>query len=428
MSPSYFLYNILISLAAPLMLAVSGARKRLSGRWSELLGFAPRLSGGAGGRVWVHAVSYGEVQVASGLIKTLKKRSPDLTVWLTTGTRAGRVAAQELIDPEIPILTYPLDAYGSPGRALRRLRPDMLILVETELWPNMLKAARKLRVKTMLANGRLSASSVAGYRRVGGFFREVLSCLDLLAMTRQEYRDTIISLGADPSRVVVVDTVKFDRLLERVDTSQVDKYRRELNLPPDQPVLAAGSTRGHEEAVILDVFQRLLKDFPDLHLVLAPRHVNRSSEIETMLRDRGLSFRKRSAGTVSTENVQVTLVDVMGELFYLYGLGHVTFVGGSLARLGGQNPLEPAAWAKPVLYGPSMENFLEARTLLEDAGAGRTVQNAEELYNEIKALLADPEMARSRGLAGFKALQARPGSTEQLVDLALNLLQTAGKA
>ena len=422
MTRAYFVYNAIVSLAGPWVAAAAMTKKKLGGDWRQRLGLMPRLSG-SGPRIWVHAVSYGEVQIAATLIDAFKDRAPDSTVWLTTGTGAGRQAAGEFLGPDFPVMYLPLDVYGAPDRALRRLDPDLLVVIETELWPNLLKAARIRGVRTMLANGRISDQSIGRYRRLRFLFKEVLGYIDLMAVNESVYRDRFIALGADPDRVVVTGSAKYDRLLDRADPDRLSRLRCELALNPDGPVWVAGSTRAGEEKIVLEVHRRLKTEYPGLHLILAPRHVERAGEIEALIREQGMMFRRRSDGSArGTTPVEVTLVDVLGELFYLYGLADLAFCGGSLVPLGGQNPLEPAAWGKPVLYGPSMDNFQEAGQMLETAGAGQTVADGEGLYLKARALLADPEQARRRGRTGLEALRSRPGASRRQAELAFGLL------
>lgn len=423
MSPGYLLYNTIISLTAPLILGAAARRGRLKGYWRQRLGFYPDLRNLPGPRIWLHAVSAGEVQVAIALATALKDKASELSICLTTTTTAGLQAAQSLSVPDVQVLIFPLDAYGGPGRALARIRPDLVILLETELWPNFLRTARLRGVRTMLANGRISPRSIGAYRRVRFLIREVLNCLDLMAMIRPEDRERIIALGADPARVQVVGNAKYDLLLKRFDAERVVGLRDALGLSPDQLVLVAGSTRSGEEALVLQAFQRLRADFPRLHLILAPRHVHRAAEVESLVRAGQWVVNRRSAGKNEFQPAaDVTLVDVMGELFFLYGLASVAFCGASLIPLGGQNPLEPAVWGKPVLYGPSMEDFLDARQMLESAGGGQTIRNVNELYIETKKLLEDPALAARRGQAARKVLDTHQGSAGRFADMALELL------
>ncbi|MEW6263431.1 MAG: 3-deoxy-D-manno-octulosonic acid transferase [Thermodesulfobacteriota bacterium] len=421
MSPAYLLYNAILHLALPVAAAGAALRGRLQGHWPQRLGLAPRLTRSNRGRVWIHAASVGEVRVAASLIQALTKRAPDLTIWLTATTSTGLSAARSSLP--CPVFAFPLDAFGSPGRALSRLQPDLVIVLETELWPNFLKAAKEGGAKVMLANGRISIRSVKGYRKVGFLIREVLEHLDLMAMIRPEDADRIISLGASPARVRVEGNAKYDLLWERADFERLEYFRRSLGLDRARPVLVAGSTRSGEEAQVLEAYLRLRDEFPNLHLIIAPRHVERSREIENLIRRRGCSWARRTrADQTPLPAPDVTLVDVMGELFFLYGLANAAFCGGSLVKRGGQNPLEPAVWGVPVLYGPSMEDFLDARELLEASGAGRAVTGPDDLYEAVRELLADSEKARSLGQAGRRALAGHQGAAGRLADLALNLL------
>ena len=424
MSPGYWLYNMILSLAAPLALGATAARGRLRGNWRERLGFITPWPPGRHDRIWIHAASVGEAQVASALADALLKAGPLVEVFLTTTTDTGRESARNLLPDGFPIRTFPIDAYGSPGRALARLNPDLVILLETELWPNFVRAARAHGSRLMLANGRISPRSLKNYRRFRFLFRDVLGYLDLMAMIRPSDRERIISLGADPSRVKVAGNAKYDLLLDRVDADRTARLRRKIGLEENRPVFVAGSTRPGEERLILDVFQRLQADFPLLHLVIAPRHVGRAGELEALIRGRGLTALRRSmpGNTPADAGAEVTLVDVMGELFYWYGLATMAFCGASLVPLGGQNPLEPAAWAVPVLYGPSMEDFLDATEILEPVGAGRAVAGPDELYLQAMRLLTDSAEARQRGQAGRAALENQRGASGYLAELALNLL------
>jgi 3-deoxy-D-manno-octulosonic-acid transferase len=415
------LYNFLAAVVGPAVLGLTVIKGRLRGNWRERLGFVPEVPGPSP-RIWIHAVSVGETGVAAALVKALLRQRPDITLWLTTFTETGREAARKSLPDVCPVLAFPLDAYGSPSRALNRLRPDLIIILETEIWPDFLRTARQQGRRIMLANGRISPRSFGGYRRFRFFFKEVLSYLDRLVMIREEDAARIVALGAEADRVSVAGNAKYDLLLDRSDPERVAALGRELGLT-GRPVVVAGSTRTGEDAVLLDVFQRLQADFPTLHLILAPRHVQRTREIETLLKGRNLTWRRRSAPNHQKDQPpDVTLVDVMGELFYLYGLGQAAFVGASLVPLGGQNPLEPAVWGVPVLFGPHMDDFTDAREILLSCGAGRTVTDGRDLYEQLHRLLADPGPARGKGQAGRLALTVHQGAAHRLADLALELL------
>ncbi|MEW5722230.1 MAG: 3-deoxy-D-manno-octulosonic acid transferase [Thermodesulfobacteriota bacterium] len=422
MSLSYVLYNLLASLAAPVGVGAAALKGRLRGHWRERLGFFPGPVRTGSPRIWVHAVSVGEMQAAAALVEALLNRAPGASVLVSSTTDQGREEAGRQLPPEAAVCTFPLDVYGAPARALDRFQPDLLIILETELWPNFLREARRRGIRTMLANGRISVRSFVRYRRFRFLFEEVLGCVDLMCMIRPEDRERIISMGAAPDRVVVAGNAKFDRLLRRADPDRVAELGREIGLGTGRPVLAAGSTREGEEDLVLEAFLGIRRDFPDLHLILAPRHVTRAGEVEALVRRLGLSLVRRSRSEKGGGRPDVTLVDVMGELFYLYGLADVAFCGGSLVRLGGQNPLEPATWGVPVLYGPSMEDFTDAVEMLESVGAGRKVDGAAGLARAAGEILADPEEAARLGEAGRMALQNHAGAADRLAEAALKLL------
>lgn len=424
MSFGYFVYNSAISLLAPFALGAVAARGRLKGFWRQRFGFVPEVEQLGRPRIWIHAVSVGEMQVAASIIAALRRLSPQAVIWQTATTDTGIDTAKKILPRECRVIPFPFDAYGGPGRALDRLKPDMVILLETELWPNFIKAAHARGVKIMLANGRISVRSVEGYRKVKFLFKEVLGYIDLMAMIRNDDKERIISLGADEKKVCVTGSAKFDMLLNRVDEARMKRLKEELGLDEDAPVIVAGSTRTGEEQIILNAFSKLRNDFPRLHLVIAPRHITRSDEIENLIRKTGLTLQRRSLmdGSKRPEECDVTLVDVMGELFFLYGMAAVAVCGGSFFDRGGQNPLEPAVWGRPVVYGRSMDDFLDARELLENAGAGFTADEHEDLYTLLKRLLTNKPEAERMGAAGKTAVNGHHGSAERQASLALELL------
>jgi 3-deoxy-D-manno-octulosonic-acid transferase len=429
-----------MSLAAPLFVAGAAVKGRLRGRWGERFGFVPPVDLKGSPRIWIHAVSVGEVQAAASIVESLRRLAPEAAVWLSTTTDTGLDTARRE-GMACPIVAFPFDVYGSPGRALDRLKPDLAILLETEIWPNFLRSAKKRGIGVMLANGRISVRSVARYRRAGFLFREVLGYLDRMVMIRPEDAQRIVSMGADPARVSVAGNAKFDRLARRGDPAFVSRLREELGLTDGRRVFVAGSTREGEEAIVLDAFAELRRDFPDLHLVLAPRHVNRADEIAALIKARGFGLVRRSAGPtrapapdvtlpdvtlpdVTLPDVtlpDITLVDVIGELFHLYGLADVAFCGGSLVPLGGQNPLEPAVWGVPVLFGPSMEDFQDAKAMLDQAGAGRTVVAAADLAEAVRDVMTNPERSVQPAQAARQALEAYTGASDRLARVALEL-------
>jgi 3-deoxy-D-manno-octulosonic-acid transferase len=415
---AYLIYNVLAGAAAPVVVGAAMVRRRLSGRWRQRFGLELPEPLGTGRRIWLHAVSVGEVEVAAALAAALKERRPDLTLFMSVTTETGRKTAEERLD--IPVYTFPIDVYGSPGRALDRLKPDMVIILETELWPNFLRAASQRDVRVMLANGRISVRSFNGYHRARFLIKKVLAYFDRLAMIGPDDRDRIVQLGADADRVYVTGNAKYDLLLGRADMAKVAKLKAVLGVT-GEPVIVAGSTREGEEEQVLDAVESLWPEQPNLRLIVAPRHLGRVGGIVDMVRERGheVDVISRLAANGSP---RVVIVDQMGLLLHLYGVASAAYVGGSLVPLGGQNPLEPAVYGKPVLYGPDMNDFLDAKAMLESAGAGVTVTDSEDLANKLAMVLRDPAKADQMGRAGQEALRAHQGVSGRLADMALDLL------
>jgi 3-deoxy-D-manno-octulosonic-acid transferase len=313
-----------------------------------------------------------------------------------------------------PVFYAPLDTPGSVRRALRRVRPDVLVFLETEIWPAWITEAHRMGIRIAQVNGRISERSVGRYLRLRPFFRDVLRKVDAFSMIGPEDAGRILALGAEPGKVRISGNAKYELLVGEADPGAQGDLRRLLNLNPLQPVLVAGSTRSGEEEMILEAFRRISSRFPDTVLVLAPRHVVRARQIQTLLRERGFAYRLWSdlgEGTPKREE-PVVLVNTFGELFRLYSVGTVNFCGASLVPLGGQNPLEPAAWGKAAFYGPSMEDFPDAKALLEGLGAGIEVSSAADLAEQALFFLEHPLELADRGDRARKALLGSSGAAE----------------
>lgn len=421
MKPSYIIYNAALHLAAPLALPALAASGRLGGTMGQVLGASglPRLKGGP--RVWVHAVSFGEVAAAAPVMRALGERMPGLELALSTSTVAGREAASRLLDPGTTVFTFPLDVLGAPGRVARRLKPDLLVLMEAELWPNVIRSAHLAGARILLANARISEGSARGYARLRPLVADMLGYIDrVLAITEADAR-RLVRLGAPADRVSVAGNAKYDNLLERVDGKAAAGWKAALGIEPGDLVLVAGSTHPGEEEVVLDAFARLKKRRANLKLILAPRHVGRAERLEGLVSGQGLAtVRLSRAVPRGAGEADVILVDVMGRLFELYSLASAAFVGGSLGGHGGQNPLEPACWGVPVVHGGHMENFPEAVELL--GGAALVAANARELDQVWGRLLDAPDQAARLGQAARAGLAARPPVSHKTAQAAARLL------
>ena len=366
-------------------------------------------------RCWVHAVSVGEAITAIPLVEAIRRRWPELAVVLTTVTPTG---ARIVVDRLSPVAThryFPLDLPGPVRRAVGAIKPRFFIGMETELWPNFLGALAGRNVPSMIANGRISDRSFRRYRWVSFLTRRMLGSVTVFGMQSPEDARRIIALGASPERVVVTGSLKTDAEPESAGNREL--WEKLLRLAPGERVWVAGSTHRGEEEIVAEVFGRLRTDYPDLALVLAPRHPERVPEVERILADRGLAAVRRSRLPTARKGQSVIILDTVGELARLYRLAEVVFVGGSLAPTGGHNMLEPALRSKPVLFGPYTSNFRESAELLLGVGAARRVADGAGLEAELRSLLEKPDIARAMGEAGYQAVIRRQGGVRATMEL-----------
>ena len=374
-------------------------------------------------RIWLHAASLGEVKVARAVKDPLKRLIPGCSVIVSTATDHGRDLALKTLQ-NTPVIYAPIDTLFSVRMALSRVQPDVMVFLETEIWPAWLTEAHRMGVKTALINGRISARSIRRYLRLRPFFRHVLNHMDAFSMIMEEDAERIRELGAAPHKIQVNGNAKYEALAAQADPAMQNEMRRILNLQPSQKVFVAGSTRSGEETVLLDVYQRILTRFPDTVLVIAPRHIVRTPTIESLLRERSIRYQLRTdlgrPGTRRTE--PVVIMNTFGELFDLYSVGSIIFCGASLVPLGGQNPLEAAAWGKVVFYGPSMEDFQDAKALLEAEGAGIEVSSVEEFAERATWFLDHPEAVKACGSRARGALLRNQGAAEKHARVIARLL------
>lgn len=410
------LYSLLISCAAPCAFAVvlwRGLRDR--SYWqglAERFGLGPMVSAPS---VWLHAVSLGEMSAAAPLIHAIRTRHSRLPLLLTTATPAGRARAQALFGASVDVRFLPYDTPGSVRRFLARARPRLAVIMETELWPNLFRECERRGVRVLLANARLSAKSVARYRRFGSLFSGLFTANVQVAAQSAEDASRFQSIGSAPERTHVAGNVKFDLQLAAGIIDQGRSLRAAFG--SGRPVWIAGSTHAGEEEQLLDAHARLLAEMPDALLLLVPRHKDRFAAVTELLVRRGVRFARRSGGVVPDAGSQVLLVDTVGELALLYACADVAFVGGSLVAVGGHNLLEPAALGLPVLTGPHYFNSREIAQLLLERGAALQVADAQELAAVLRRLLDDPQERRRIGAAGKQIVESNRGSVARLLAL-----------
>ncbi|MFB0526960.1 MAG: 3-deoxy-D-manno-octulosonic acid transferase [bacterium] len=372
-----------------------------------------------GNVIWAHAASVGEVVATGNLIRALKKECPDYNFVISTLTSTGQAMARKVIPDARAFIYFPLDLSCIVGRVLDTIKPKLFIMTETELWPNFVREAKKRKIPILMANGRISKNSFRKYKMVKFLMKKVLGNIDLFIMQSQTDAERIISLGANSSAVTVTGNLKFDIgrdiLLGSADS----------NLQSNRLIFVAGSTHRGEEETILDVYGEIRKSYPDIVLILAPRHVRRVSEVEKLLNSRNFKFRRRSelSSLFEGNNLnQIILLDTIGELAHFYALASIVFVGGSLVPVGGHNILEPASLGKGVLFGPYMDNFEEIAQSFISQGAGKVVSNGEELVNNILRLLSNPEELKSMGRTALEIVKMHKGTAGKSAILAKNLL------
>ena len=366
------------------------------------------------GCIWVHAVSVGEVQAASPLIRALLERHPQRPLLVTTTTPTGADQVRRLFGGQVRHGYLPYDLPDAVRRFLGRTRPALGLIMETEIWPNLFHACAARGIPLMLVNARLSERSARGYRRFRRLTRQTLGCLAAVAAQGQADARRLADLGMNPGRIQVTGNTKFDVQMLPSVREQGEVLRREWQL---RPVWVAGSTHGGEEAMVLEAHRRVLQLHPEALLVLVPRHPERFGEVTAALESGAWRFVRRSAGERVLPETQVYLADTMGELPVFYAAASVAFVGGSLVPVGGHNPLEPAALGVPVLMGPHHFNFAEVAALLRSAGGLEVVKDASALARAVAALLSDPEGRHRRGERARQVVEENRGARERVLGL-----------
>lgn len=405
--------------------ALSLHRKTRSGLLQRL-GFYPpgALPEGGGPRIWLHGASAGDLLALSPMIPGLRERFPGCKVIMSTITDTGYLMARERLARQIDAVVYaPYDLWGATRRAMRALRPDLLVLEYTEIWPNLIRAARRAGARVALTNGRFSPARLRGYRALFSLIGNPLRELDLFLMREEDEAERALALGAPAGRVWVTGNTKFDALAQPVPAEEDQALRRGLGLRPGERVLIAGSTHEGEEEKILAVFKRLLPEYPDLRLVIAPRYIDRARRVAALVEQAGLTVGLRSEENRAAGRVVV--LDTIGELARAYRLATLVFVGGSFTARGGQNILEPAAQGRPVLFGPNMENFHDSVQVLVGRG-GIQVNDPDHLHRVVADLLSRPEELASLGdLAQATVRQVAGASRRNVEHMARSLGEAA---
>jgi len=363
--------------------------------------------------IWVHAVSVGEVGAAAPLVRALRERYPYAPVLVTTTTPTGYDTVTRQFGETVQHVYFPYDLPWIVRRFLRRFRPRMLLLMETELWPNVIHEARAAGIPVVLVNGRMSEQSARRYRWLRGITAAMLGELSRIAAQSAADAARLRGLGAADERMSITGSLKFDVHLPASVFEEGAAIRRELGI--NRPIVMAGSTRPGEEAVLLEMLARLRLRHPTLLLVIAPRHPERFDAVAELCRRAGRVLARRQAGEACRPEVDVYLVDTMGELLKFYAAADVAFVGGSLAPFGGQNVLEPAALGVPIVTGPHLFNFEEIAARLREVAALEIGADADALAGIVSRWLEDSDRRDAAGRAGSDIVARNKGATTAVV-------------
>lgn len=375
-------------------------------------------------KIWLHAVSVGEVNVAGAIIDCLRKRLPGCCPIVSATTEQGFRAAVNNLGSKATCIHAPLDFAGAVKKALATLEPDILVCLETEIWPNWLNAAHKKGIKIALVNGRISMRTINRYMKIRPLIRGTLAHVDAFSMIQDADAGRITRLGAAADRITVNGNAKFDVLQKKADASLKPAMQQLYNVKKGQPVLVAGSVRNREDRILLGVYQKIVRVFPKALLIIAPRHIGKATAIGKHVGEHGFSCQYRSAlgSGAPPRTASVVVMDTMGELMATYSIATLAFCGGSLVPLGGQNILEAAVWGIPVFFGPSMEDFLDAKALLDASDAGIQVADGRELADKMLYYLNHPEKAAMTGHRARKAVVTRSGAAEKHADVICRVL------
>ena len=377
-------------------------------------------------RIWIHALSLGEVSSSKALVRELRKDFPQATIFFSAATGTGEKFARAVLEKDVDLFVpFPIDIFWSVRRVMRWVEPDVFVLVETDFWPNFLALLKQRNIPALLVNGRISEKSFTRYRRLRWIFLPLFASFRFISMQTEADAGKMVSLGVEADRVFSLGNLKYDSAVpgpvgrhEKIDWSNA-------GVPSERTILVAGSTHPGEEEIIFEVYKRLVRDFPDLFLAIAPRKVERSSEIVKCAESSGLSAFLRTRPVPKPCDVMV--LDTLGELNAFYEICDIAFVGGSLVQEGGHNPLEPAVFGKPVVFGTSMDDFSEVSQGLLRAGGGAVVGGAEQLYDLLRDWLLDKSLRHSLGGKAQAFVQQHQGGAVRHVELVRRILQKERK-
>ena len=424
-----FLYSVAFTIFFVLLFPLLALHSKTRAGMKARFGLYPRDAfPGGRPRIWLHGASAGDLLSVSPMVRHFREQFPGCTVILSTLTNSGYLMAKERIKDVDAVTFVPWDLPGATRRAVRAIDPDILVLEYTEIWPNLIRAARRHGARIALTNGRFSPARLRSYALLFSLSGHPLQSIDLFLMREDEEAERALRLGARMDRVWVTGNTKFDALLPATAAAPGEEaLLKAFGFPAEAPIFIGGSTHEGEEPLLIEVFKRLLADRPELRLVLAPRYIERAAKVKALAEAAGLSVRLRTDKESGGEPPRVAVLDTIGELSLAYRLGTLVFVGGSFTSRGGQNILEPAAQGRPVLFGPNMDNFHDSVQVLVGRG-GIQVKDADHLYRVASELFARPEKLQELGeLARSAVSQIRGASARNVALIARSLERQNGR-
>lgn len=366
--------------------------------------------------IWIHAVSVGEVVASKPFVSLFQKELTGYQIVFSTTTHTGKKMAQKVIEGNSHLFYLPFDFPFVVKKVMGRISPLVIALVETELWPNLLRYAEYFKIPVVVLNGRISPSSFKGYMKIRPFFVRILNKVTVFCMQTEEDKRRLIELGIKADKIKVTGNMKFDNYDDSGLLPKGELMKR-WNISGREPVIVAGSTHPGEESILLKNFRKIEERFPKALLIIVPRHPERAKEIETLMREEGYSYLKRTEMNNSQIDEKILLVDTIGELLQIYALADVVFVGGSLIPKGGHNPLEPASLAKPIITGPHTFNFAEIMDILKKNNAIIKIKNGEQLGKVLRELLSNPREREQYGINARRVIQSYQGASRKNLEV-----------
>ena len=415
-----FLYLLFFLIASPWILWRITQGKNRRGWLHKFLGLVPRRTQN-GTCVWMHAVSVGEVNLLQPVIDELLAKEPSLQIAISTSTETGFDLASEKF-PQHQVFFYPHDFSWAVKNAFKRINPSAIILAELELWPNLISIADKLHIPVIVVNGRISDKSHRGYRRFKDLTAPMFRRLSMVLAQTKTYADRFIDLGCDTTRVSISGSVKFDGVTTNPDNPQTQQLAGAAGFSSNDFVFVAGSTQLEEDLIAAEVFERLRPEFPNLKLVLVPRHPNRCQQLKQQLKQSSIEIDLRSELTANRDSSRPLVVNVIGELGHWWGRANAAYVGGSMGSREGQNMIEPSAYGVPTSFGPRTKNFRDVVNQLLAQEAAVIVNNSTELERFLRDCLTSPQTMQTMGDRAQAVVSKNVGAAEKTATQILNLI------